>query len=603
MRLARTETNIAYRTADYDRQQDLDFVVGIEVHLSGNHTCKGVKGEFHDICDELQGRYPKDFKFTGWHPNCRCYTTTILKTPEEFKADEERIMRGEEPTEESRNQVADVPDNFKRWLEENEERIANARRLPYFLRDNGVRTNGEYELKTFNQPEPLPIVPVQPPIPQIPPFQVPDFSSMDWKNLKIFLKELQQSAKKSGYDDVVKSVKLAIDTESTFIAKTVLNDYYDMLVGYEYRLEKGIIAQQIRQNETAAASKIGVKQGEPMSFWAANEMKGNPHYVEGSASGYTINCQSSVVAYELRRRGFDVEAMLNTKQAGSAPYELSRNTTRIWIDPRTGKELGYPRIKSVTATTPTQMIRDIDKVTKEPGRYHLSMNWEAGDGHIITVERYESGHMMYYDPQNGRMFSKDDMKAWYLKCAKKGSKLDVYRVDDLEINTDMVGGIVAKAGTTKQDLTRYADKANGWNTTQAGPRVTREFRLERTELFNEETVHTQTRDLPCEGVMSKRLLRSTTVLDRFRSHCYNKDEVEAAKYIWEHPEKMRFIRDSPLGEGKSKDNPDDIKNIQKKKERGVTGYRIYEFDYNGKTYSLKTETHRKGFEQFYSMLK
>lgn len=157
MRLARTETNIAYRTADYDRQQDLDFVVGIEVHLSGNHTCKGVKGEFHDICDELQGRYPKDFKFTGWHPNCRCYTTTILKTPEEFKADEERIMRGEEPTEESRNQVTDVPNNFKRWLEENEERIANARRLPYFLRDNGVRTNGEYELKTFNQPETLPI--------------------------------------------------------------------------------------------------------------------------------------------------------------------------------------------------------------------------------------------------------------------------------------------------------------------------------------------------------------------------------------------------------------------------------------------------------------
>lgn len=153
MRLARTEMNIAYRTADYDRQQDLDFVVGIEVHLSGNHTCKGVKGEFHDICDELQGRYPKDFKFTGWHPNCRCYTTTILKTPEEFKADEERIMRGEEPTEESRNQVTDVPNNFKRWLEENEERIANARRLPYFLRDNGVRTNGEYELKTFNQPE------------------------------------------------------------------------------------------------------------------------------------------------------------------------------------------------------------------------------------------------------------------------------------------------------------------------------------------------------------------------------------------------------------------------------------------------------------------
>lgn len=41
--------------------------------------------------------------------------------------------------------------------------------------------------------------------------------------------------------------------------------------------------------------------------------------------------------------------------------------------------------------------------------------------------------------------------------------LDVYRVDNVEINTDMVGGIVAKAGTTKQDLTRYADYKNGWS--------------------------------------------------------------------------------------------------------------------------------------------
>ena len=53
--------------------QQLDFILGIEVHLSNNHTCLNAKGEpepFYDICDELQGRYPKDFKFTGWHPLC-----------------------------------------------------------------------------------------------------------------------------------------------------------------------------------------------------------------------------------------------------------------------------------------------------------------------------------------------------------------------------------------------------------------------------------------------------------------------------------------------------------------------------------------------------
>ena len=81
-RLAATESNIAYRTADYERWQELDFVVGIEICLSNNHTLLGSDGvphPFTDICDELAGRYPKDFKFTGWHPHCRCHAVSILQ--------------------------------------------------------------------------------------------------------------------------------------------------------------------------------------------------------------------------------------------------------------------------------------------------------------------------------------------------------------------------------------------------------------------------------------------------------------------------------------------------------------------------------------------
>ena len=151
-RLAVTETNMAYRTADYERWQQLDFVVGIEVHLSGNHTAKGHKGVFMDICDELQGKYPKGFKFAGWHPFCRCYSTSILKTPAEMERDEARIMQGKEPVSGSEEQVTDVPDGFKQWVSDNDDRIRKARRLPYFLRSNGVRNrDGEYVLKEFDQ--------------------------------------------------------------------------------------------------------------------------------------------------------------------------------------------------------------------------------------------------------------------------------------------------------------------------------------------------------------------------------------------------------------------------------------------------------------------
>ena len=73
-RLARSETNIAYRSADYERWAQLDFVVGVEIKLSNNHPEP-------DICDQLKGIYPKDFKWTGWHPHCRCHAISLLKTP------------------------------------------------------------------------------------------------------------------------------------------------------------------------------------------------------------------------------------------------------------------------------------------------------------------------------------------------------------------------------------------------------------------------------------------------------------------------------------------------------------------------------------------
>lgn len=71
MRLAASEINMAYRSAENLRWQQMDFVVGYEIKLSGNHNCKGVpKGQFYDICDDLKGKYPKDFVWTGWHPLC-----------------------------------------------------------------------------------------------------------------------------------------------------------------------------------------------------------------------------------------------------------------------------------------------------------------------------------------------------------------------------------------------------------------------------------------------------------------------------------------------------------------------------------------------------
>lgn len=144
-RLAATETNIAYMTADYERWKKLDFVVGIRVVLSNNHTLNGQP--FHDICDDLsapqgstntkgKGCYPKDFKFTGWHPLCRCHAVAILKTDEEIAEDTRRILGGEPLDDKSINRVDDVPGEFKKWLDDNEERAKRSYSVPYFIKDN-----------------------------------------------------------------------------------------------------------------------------------------------------------------------------------------------------------------------------------------------------------------------------------------------------------------------------------------------------------------------------------------------------------------------------------------------------------------------------------
>lgn len=136
-RLAATETNIAYRTSDHLRWQQMDFVVGIEIKLSNNHTLNGMP--LTDICDTLKGRYPKDFKFVGWHPHCRCHVVTVLKTEEEMMRDTQRILNGEQPLKGSVNTIKSVPSAFKDWVYKNEERFKSAKSLPYFVRDNKKR--------------------------------------------------------------------------------------------------------------------------------------------------------------------------------------------------------------------------------------------------------------------------------------------------------------------------------------------------------------------------------------------------------------------------------------------------------------------------------
>lgn len=114
-RLARTETNMAYHEAIFEKYQQFDFVIGIEVRLSNNpNHCP--------FCAAMAGKYPKDFKFTGWHPNCRCTTIPILKPLEETEIEPKAVTELHKP--------------FEEWIEKNKNKIQTTPKQPYFIQNN-----------------------------------------------------------------------------------------------------------------------------------------------------------------------------------------------------------------------------------------------------------------------------------------------------------------------------------------------------------------------------------------------------------------------------------------------------------------------------------
>lgn len=369
-RLAATETNMAYMTADYERWQQLDFVVGIEIRLSNNHTLNGEP--FVDICDELKGRYPKDFKFTGWHPHCRCHAITILKTDEEIAEDTQKILNGEELDGNSINRVDDVPDNFKKWLQDNEARAKRSYSMPYFIRDNEKYLPGNY------------------------------------KNLY---------AMKKPYD--------------------TYEEYEDAM---RYNRRYAGFSADIARNNRELSDVLPVMQGKIMNFTEADGSRCNPNFtienVEGL--GYQHNCQTCTMTYELRRRGFNVEAKPSPlvkkvmREFDLFAASKGANWTLRFLNsdgtPVKYKYSGYDIPKDTIASKNAY----IQNETKQQGRYEVYCAWKGKNAgaHVFIVERQKNGELLWFDPQTGRRGGafKD-----YLQRMSK-LKISILRIDDKLIN-------------------------------------------------------------------------------------------------------------------------------------------------------------------------
>lgn len=369
LRLTATSTNMSYRTADYERWSKQDFILGIEIHRSANNRgpCK--------ICDAMVGKYPKTFKFIGFHPFCICFATPITMEPDNFA---DFLLNDTVPQEQV---ITDIPKTAKDFVDENKNGVQSA----FWYKDNFSK-EGDLQRERIPQPTTPEVIKVS------------------------------------------RTKRIKTDAEKNDIQKR-----------WDDRFVRNFNQSKIEQ-------KIGIKRGEDMTFEEANELRGNIGYGEGRE--FSVNCQSCVVANELRRRGYDVTALPNLKKEGNIPYELSGKTNWAWIDPETmqtpeKKQAGgqYVSGLDIKSKTLTQLNKELNELAKEAGRYHIDFMWKDGKGgHIITVDRLENGSIRIYDPQIGRL---GDWKVISKDISLKYG-VNVLRVDNLLVNTDIIDRIVRK---------------------------------------------------------------------------------------------------------------------------------------------------------------
>lgn len=191
-------------------------------------------------------------------------------------------------------------------------------------------------------------------------------------------------------------------------------------------------------------------RGTPMTFDDANSGRVNPGFSSGKV-GYYINCQSCVVAFEARLRGYDVIAKPYNKDGVAA--ELAMYANIAYRDPKTGAS--PPIVWGEGVNTPKRILKFLEDNVEDDCRYSLSfsLDVETGNGHIVNIFRNQDGNLRIYDPQSGKIYEdrrlRDYIKTFKIKGKVGGLQIErpigLLRVDNMDFNKLIVEQVVESA--------------------------------------------------------------------------------------------------------------------------------------------------------------
>lgn len=424
LRVARTEINSAYHNARNERWANEPFVIGQYIHLSPQHDPE--KDE--DICDELQGYYPKDFKWSGWHPNCMCTSDPIMVYGEERKALIRRLMNGEDISDYvSPNRVKDVPEQYRRYIETNSEKIVSA-----FKRDKlawHLENNKSYWVKYLSASERKQIgVNTMSHRETIQDIAKARHEKRDAAKIQknwtlrrsaMYMERMNEVIGHLSYSDYSTmgkalqkryyDVTSALKSNKTWDINNMerLFKRFKQGVSIRERWDKllwgGFSPEQIA-NCRELEKKFGILKGRPMSIELADKQSANPFFNLGKE--WQVNCATCSPAYVLREMGFNIFAKGNPEKRGNLNYWISKqHSFDTWKNadgskPQPLNTYQWMQSKKYKQMTPQRYAEYIDEATRNEGTYIITIAWKGNKGgHATILKRLKNGKVVYIEPQ------------------------------------------------------------------------------------------------------------------------------------------------------------------------------------------------------------
>lgn len=236
---------------------------------------------------------------------------------------------------------------------------------------------------------------------------------------------LKKDASKEGKVKSVKTNKKKVTTKPLkghkYIAKVKVSDgtyryFYDQdeydayLKKKEYQKDSPSFMNGFKKTSSTETSEEAMAKINPHVDWSYSQYKYYNELSEkqvmklrdsgkvtqktvGDTQAYDMNCMNCTTAYELRRRGYDVEA--GAWRASNTQYASLEN----W----------YEGVKIKAVKNTSKLVKAIQSDNPPGSRGNLMVQWSNGGGHSMAYEVDSKGKVHILDPQTNSVVDENKL--------------------------------------------------------------------------------------------------------------------------------------------------------------------------------------------------